>query len=347
MPHQKLRPLFRLIPLAILIILLIPGHWLRNITPPSHEGETTAHAIEFTAVNSPQSPLTLERVWQITGPNATVGGYSALIARDGDLVTYSDVGTVLPIDLSEDGVPSPRDPQIVSKDLSIPKWDRDIEAATRDPETGEIWLAYESSNSIKRFLANMKPTGWLAPKAMSDWGDNSGPEAMTRLADGRFVVLREGWVQSSSTLRPGLLFNGDPTDKTTKIKPFTIELPNGYSPTDMAQLPDGRVLILLRAIDWGLPPRFEAKLIVAKPEAIEKGKKWNWEMLDFAMPRDLRENYEGLAIGEPREDGSIPIWMISDNNFAAYQRSLLLELEWREEADENEERANEKGAPAP
>lgn len=347
--------MLRLIPLAILILLLIPGHWLRNTTPPSHKGATLATLVntERTSLGR-DSSFTLKRVWQITGPEATVGGYSALVLRTGGLVLFSDVGTALAIDLDDNGVPTPRGPQRVARDLSIPKWDRDIEAATRDPNTGEIWLALESTNSIRRLLPNLAMRATVQPEAMRDWGENSGPEAMVRLADGRFVVLREGWVQSSSTTRPGVVFAGDPTEDGVATTPFTIELPDGYSPTDMAQLPDGRVLILLRAIDWGLPPRFETRMIVASPEVIDDGANWSWEMLDFAIPKGLRENFEGLAVGAPRTDGAVPIWLISDNNFAAYQRSLLVELEWHgaatadEEAPKpNPERAKEKGAPAP
>ena len=39
------------------------------------------------------------------------------------------------------------------------------------------------------------------------------------------------------------------------------------------------------------------------------------------------ENYEGIAV-LPREAGGFTIWLISDDNRAALQRTVLVELEW-------------------
>jgi hypothetical protein len=68
-------------------------------------------------------------------------------------------------------------------------------------------------------------------------------------------------------------------------------------------------------------------LAVADPADIAAGKDWPWRKLaDLAGPVP-RDNYEGLAIA-PDADG-VTLWVISDDNFARFQRTLLIELHWR------------------
>jgi hypothetical protein len=166
----------------------------------------------------------------------------------------------------------------------------------------------------------------VAPAAMRDWSTNGGPEAMVRLADGRFIVLEEDprWLSAGGSA--GLLFPSDPVAGARPLE-FTFVPPLGYHPSDMAALPDGRVVILLRALDPPFPPLFKGMLIVADPAGIAAGRAWPWRKLaDLAEPLPL-DNYEGLA-AVPDADG-VTLWLISDDNFAHFQQTLLLELHWR------------------
>jgi hypothetical protein len=160
---------------------------------------------------------------------------------------------------------------------------------------------------------------------MRDWGDNSGPEAMTRLADGRFLVLREGFDGLLKRSRHrALLFAGDPVEGMLP-EHFDFAGPRGFNPTDMAQLPDGRVLILMRRVVWPFPPHFAGRIVLADPAEIGAGRVWRGTVvaqLASVLPVD---NFEGMAI-EPRGDGRLTVWLISDDNQAALQRSLLWKL---------------------
>jgi hypothetical protein len=206
----------------------------------------------------------------------------------------------------------------------------DAEAATRDPATGRIWIAWESRNRISRHRPDFGPARTVAPPAMRDWGLNSGPEAMVRLADGRFVVLREGFDGLLGDRRHrALLFAGDPVTAGPP-ESFTFVGPVGFSPTDVAQLPDGRVLILLRRLLWPIPARFAGRIVLADPRAIEAGAIWRGVVvakLSSSLPVD---NFEGLAIEPPPDekmaDGRVTVWLISDANSAATQRTLLWKL---------------------
>ena len=97
--------------------------------------------------------------------------------------------------------------------------------------------------------------------------------------------------------------------------------------SDAAAMPDGRVVILLRAIDPPFPPFFKGMLLVADPADIAAGREWPWHKLaDLEEPLPL-DNYEGLAI-VPDATG-VTLWLISDDNLSRLQRTLLLELHWQ------------------
>jgi hypothetical protein len=198
-------------------------------------------------------------------------------------------------------------------------WLPDLEAATRDPRSGDYWLAFENSNAVARLDVVSTMLAARQPEAMTDWPSNGGAEAMARLPDGRFLLLPERGDE-------GLLFAGDPS-AAGPVTSFPLALPGGYAATDMMGLPDGRLLVLLRKLDWAIPP-YSAKLGIADPAGIASGAPLEVEPLanlDAILPR---ENYEGLAV-EPRPDGSLTIWIISDDNMAAMQRTLLARLNWR------------------
>ena len=79
---------------------------------------------------------------------------------------------------------------------------------------------------------------------------------------------------------------------------------------------------------WGLPPRFEGKLLVADPAEIRPGVAWAGRIIaDLKAPLPM-DNYEGVAV-EPGADGEVVLWVISDDNHAKFQRTLLLKLVWR------------------
>jgi hypothetical protein len=77
----------------------------------------------------------------------------------------------------------------------------------------------------------------------------------------------------------------------------------------------------------GLPPRFPVKLVVADPADITRGGVWRGREIATIDDPAISDNYEGIAI-VPSEDGLLTIWLISDDNNALVQRTLLLKLSW-------------------
>jgi len=321
----------RNIALLILLIGVTVTTWARServlIVP-----DDTLH---FTALKLPPQaklaahlgPFRLVGAWHMTLGSYKFGGYSALVALpDQRLLAVADNGrflTFMPPGCRHRYTP------ILGELLTDPRNDKrgvDTESATRDPKTGEIWLGLEFLNAIVRLGPDWHETGRVRPPAMAHWPSNSGPEAMVRLADGRFVALSEGpqeWIRPRH--HDGVVFARDPVALRGKGGHFTFEGPTAFMPVDMAQLPDGRVLVLMRTLIWPLPELFAGRIAIGDPAQIRAGKTWKvTEVARLASGLPI-DNFEGMAI-VPRQDGRITVWLISDDNQTNLQRTLLWKL---------------------
>lgn len=324
----------RIAALAVLALALAPGTFVRTAIPDEQTNTLHIVSVEDLPDLASADGFTREGVWHLTSPNISFGGYSALIVLEGAglLRSFSDRGGSMtfapPGDARESYVRfgNVRDRGRLSKEVP------DIEAATRDPATGDYWLAFENGNSVIRYSAGGNLVSLRKPPEWSGWTENSGAEAMARLPGGRFLVLPE-------RSRDAVLHPGDPTLDAEALR-LNINLPGDYAPTDMAALPDGRVLVLLRQVAWGLPP-FTAALGMADPRGLADG-----DTLEVKFLLDLdriipRENYEGLAVKQ-RPDGGYTIWIIADDNLASFQRTLLAKLVWFPDAGTGPDGGHEK-----
>lgn len=313
----------RLVLLLIVAIGLAPGTWWRSAAPLPDE-PASIEIIPIDVEPGNVGALQLLGAWELRSSSSHFHGYSGLVSLgDGTLLAVSDRGRRLRF------APPGSDGGIVEMGLYGEDDDKrmsDIEALTRDPESGRLWVAYEFSNAIERQEPDGSGTRRVAPQAMADWSDNAGPEAMVRLADGRFIVIAEGRMLFGRTETEALLFPDDPVEGAEPLR-FRFAHPRGYRPVDVAQLPDGRVLILTRAVEWGLPPQFGNRLILADPTEISADQTWRGQAVaEIAEPLPS-DNYEGIAI-EAEADGGAIVWLISDDNQSAFQRTLLLKLRW-------------------
>lgn len=315
----------RLLVLLVVALGLAPGTWVRS--PPSAPDRRQILTFEaLPLARADLGPLELAGAWELTSPNSDFGSYSALVPLgEGMLLAASDRGSMMAF--SVPGAPQRR--VRIGHFVAHEPWrkaQRDIESLTRDPATGQVWAGFEMTHRIERYDAGFTSIDQVRPEAMQGWPSNSGAEAMVRLADGRFVVIAEGPADWSGADSPGLLFEADPVSGVEPVR-FSFPSRAGFRPVDAAQLPDGRVLILLRKVEWGLPPGFAGKLVVADPAAIAEGQPWRATPvadLEAPLPTD---NYEGLAVESDGRGGAV-LWLISDDNRTPFQRTLLLRLEW-------------------
>jgi len=315
----------RLVVLLLVALGLAPGTWWRS----SMVAVDDRQLVSFTPLRVPDvdlGPLRLVGAWQMRSTNEHFGSYSALaVLGDGTLLAASDRGRMLRFSAPGENPSRVRLDFFAGRELRE-KRQADLESLTRDPATGRIWAAFEATNRIERYDAGFRNLTTAWPGAMRDWRSWFGAEAMVRLADGRFIVLAEGAAVWFGSEMPGLLFPSDPVAGATPAR-FAFVPPDGFRPVDLAQLPDGRVLILLRNAGWTIAPTFSGKLMLADPATIRHGRRWRAELVaNFAEPLPT-DNYEGLAVS-PDGDGGAVLWLISDDNQMTLQRTLLLKLLW-------------------
>jgi len=314
----------RLIAALGVALMCAPGTFVRTDLP---EGLPRAIGIERIAGSSATSDPAWQvaGVWQYSADHRYFGGFSGLLTIDDDrLVAYSDRGSRFAFPQPGEDASSPQGLSVALQpepaDLADELWD--IESATRDPASGRYWLGYENFHAIVRFTAAHEPDGVRVIEGTIDWPANQGAEAMLRLADGRFMVLPEGGEE-------GLLYPSDPVTGARAAR-FVFRRPaESYAATDLAQLPDGRLLLLMRNTVFAMPPFDSLLAIGPSPRA---GETWAPRValrLDAAIPSD---NYEGLATRE-MEDGRVAVWVISDDNLSVMQRTLLARLIFDPEAD--------------
>jgi len=339
----------------IVIIAFVVGlgviTWMRSPVPP-HDASQKLLVERLDIAPTIEGEAEFENVWHLQSSNSDFGGYSALLLyENGRMFAGSDGGKVLRFDApgigSGSGTGADAGPgtgfpgtgfgtgqrnstaaelgQFSNRDTDQ-KTLSDLESLARDPQTGRIWAGFEGINTIERVESDLSASVRVRPPQMQNWPSNSGPEAMARLEDGRFIVLSEGRSSWGDAKHAGLLFAGDPVGNDAAIS-FSFVPPDKYRPVDAVQIPDGRVLILVRNWSVGFPLKFGVRLMIADPAGIAQGGDWTGEQLARIDDPLIAENYEGLAFGQ-NPDGTLALWLISDDNRATYQRTLLLKLRW-------------------
>lgn len=313
---------------------LAPGTFVRPDLPErDYRSSAQINAIEVEPLVA--GPLMLENAWELTSANHYFGGFSSLVAgSDGVLYSANDVGRLIAFPRPDRAIEPIRIlPFLATRKLDLKA--ADVESLTIDPATDRLWAALERSQEIVALGAPYDRRDSIRPVEMEGWGKNAGPEAMVRLADGRFIVIEEG--ESGSGLHEALLFPGDPV-AGLRPAPFTFQARDGYEPSDAALLPDGRVAVLLRGLEIDFPPRFPAQIVIADPKEIEEGAVLSSTLLariEAPLPSD---NYEGLTVIDEGE-GNWTLWLMSDDNFSRYQRTLLLKFRWEVPAGQIRQKA--------
>jgi hypothetical protein len=98
----------------------------------------------------------------------------------------------------------------------------------------------------------------------------------------------------------------------------TLEKPEGFGLVSLTRLPDRKTAYLIRAYDPARGPRVSLR-ILASDRVLEE--------MNLARPLTV-DNFEGLA-STPTRNGRRRFYLVSDDNAAADQRTLLLAFDWR------------------
>jgi len=258
------------------------------------------------------------------------GGLSALhVSEDGTgLIALSDKGHWLRARLlyGPDGGPAGLEdaemgelPGLGGKKLR--RRERDAESLAVLPD-GSIVVAFERIHRLWRYPAGetafaaspllVKPLPGLTQAPAND-----GIEALTVLADGRLLAITEEMWRGAGRTRGWVGGEGG-------WRPLSYPLVGDFRPTGAATLPSGDVVVLERSFSPLRGPATRLRLLPG--DAIAPGRRLTGTELGRLAPPLTVDNFEGIAIRQ-RADGTIWIYLLSDDNFNFLQRTLLLVFE--------------------
>lgn len=195
--------------------------------------------------------------------------------------------------------------------------DHDAEALAGDGDGGLV-VAFEGWHRLRRFALddlNAPPIPRATPAQLLE-PHNSGIEALARLPDGALLALAEG-VETPNGDLAGWRIEGE------RIADLSYRPVAGFVPTGADRLDDALYVVerRLSLFDGGFATRLVTLPTAAvQPEAQLDGQ----ELARLGRPM-ISDNFEGIAVRRG-PDGRVLIYLISDDNFTALQRTLLLQF---------------------
>lgn len=314
----------RLFLAALIFVAIGPVLGTRQVRPvvDTAPQDIAVHALGHPAGRA--GALRFVRGWRLSSSNAMFGGFSSLAVTGPDrFQLIADNGywarfAVLPGDRVADArigkIPVPGG-NVGKKSKS------DVEALLFDPATDQSRVALEFVNEVWRLDPTLGRIESRAALPRPHWPKNSGPEAMARLPDGRIVIFSEN-ADDDPRGCEALLFEGDPSVPGTRAQRFYYDAEGKGAVSDATTLPDGRILLVHRRV--GFDPVFTTTVAIFDPADIRPGAVLRSRTIG-RVPGALADNYEGAAV---TTDGArIFLWLVSDNNFNRWQRSLLVQFE--------------------
>jgi hypothetical protein len=265
------------------------------------------------------------------------GGYSALaIDPSGrSLLAISDAGSWLRATLDYDGrrlkglsdaVVGPllgADGKPLHDDR-----ERDSEGLTLvdgDTQNGTAYVSFERRHRIDRYPFTVErfgpPTGTVPlPAGMKGMTANSGIEAMTMIRTGKLkgtlVIFAEHLTDKNGNLRGWLI--GGPTPGGIVLRRL-----GGFDITDAAALPDGGIVVLERRFRFSEGIKMRIRRIAASE--LKRGTLIEGEVLLDANDSLNIDNMEAIA-AHRAPSGEIVLTLMSDDNFSALQRTLIMQF---------------------
>lgn len=318
------------VPVLLLLAIAACG----NAAPPASEPVTIqSTAIPFDARDAArQGEGRLRYAGGVVLRSAApwFGGLSALRCPD-RCYAVGDAGIFLGFDRVERdgklvGIENARGGALLDRQGSAgDKASRDAESLVISPGGAEALIGFERTNSL--WVVPLGQPEWRATQVydlpeMKGWPLNGGPETLVMLPGGVPLVIAEEAADGGDRPAIGIGALKRP-DGTRANLAFHYRPPANFSPTDAALLDDERLIILNRAFS---PLTGVAMALVEVPLAdLKEGATVTGREIARLRPPASIDNMEGIDIR--REGGRVFIYLVSDDNFNAAQRTLLLKFE--------------------
>lgn len=190
---------------------------------------------------------------------------------------------------------------------------------------GSLVVAFERAHRLRRFAGGdlaRPPVDLPAPPGLAAADGNGGLEALLALAGDRLLAFTEG--QELGGLKGGGSYAVYLRDSAGRWHGLALKPKGLFVPTGAAQFPNGDVLLLERRFTLlgGLSARLRRIPVASiQPGALLEGE----EIAELRPPLTL-DNFEGVAVHR-LGDGRLRITLLSDDNFNALQRTLLVQFE--------------------
>lgn len=265
----------------------------------------------------------------LTSSNRSFGGFSALcVQRDGaHFVALSDRASWLrgrivyegnrPVGISEASMA----PVLDEKGEAAPKWDTESIAEDR----GRLYVGLERTNRILRydfgnkgFLAHAEPVD--VPPGIKELPFNQGLEALVFVPNkyplgGTLIAISERGLDDAGNIKSFLIGGPNPGG-------FTMKRTKEFDPSDAAFLPDGDLLVLERKYSMQSGVSMRIRRIPLRD--IKPGALVDCPVIIEADSQFQIDNMEALSVH--RSHGETVLTLMSDDNFSAVQRTLLLQF---------------------
>lgn len=161
-----------------------------------------------------------------------------------------------------------------------------------------------------------QPSRMILPQDAATQPFNGGIEGLARLCDGRFIAISE---KGKSGGRDGTrsMWIGD--GKSWRNAPYPAY--QAFSPTGAATLPDCSVLVVERS--FNVVEGVRARIVRLPATAFDPGNEITTQELAYLAPPLSVDNMEGIAVRNGAA-GETLVYLVSDNNYSGYQRTLLM-----------------------
>ena len=269
-------------------------------------------------------------VWRgglwLGAPDKRFGGWSDLwVAPDRRrLIAISDRGWTLDAQPAFDtqlrGLGNARFGRLIESDgKPVLRALGDAEGLARLPDGG-FAVSFEQTHRILVYPPAEPPFS-KAPRvraapALGDTPRNGGMEALAALSGGALVTLVEEGLEDG--LHRGFM------ETATGWAKFHYRAAANFAPVGICALADGDLVVLERSFSL-LFGGFGARLVRVAARALRPGAVVEGSELARLRPPLLADNYEGIA-ATLAPDGRQLLWLVSDDNYMALQRTLLVVL---------------------
>jgi hypothetical protein len=321
------RPLQRRIALGLGIAVLLAGCQASSGAEITPDVRSRSFVFPPEAGESPDfGGLEYRAGFVLASGDARFGGLSGLwIARGGErLITVSDRGTLwlAEAEHADDGTLIGLAGWRAVEPGALPG---DPSGRGRDAEAlaavdGDLVIAYEGAHRLRR-VPRADPAGQATPlptlPGLSEQ-HNRGIEALVALDDDALLAITEGVWMPGGDLAAWLI-EGD------RASPLAYAPTAGFAPTGADRLED-TIYVLERR--FSLLEGLAARVVALDAADVRPGARLVAREIGVLRPPAISENFEGIA-ARRAPDGSVLVYLLSDDNFMPLLRSLLLQFSVR------------------